>query len=132
MSDLPQEVQDALETMTTNIRTIGGLLKKQINANADLVKRIEALEAESNGGKVRKVTGDPEAIAIALHLIHKKGYSIQAVKDSGVLSYSKAYGVYSWPEEHRNKWLEEHGMVDVYEDPIANSPKASKIYALAE
>lgn len=130
MSDLPQEVVDALETMKTHIRTLGGIIKRQTADIAELTTKVTGLEEDNKSSKIRKVTGDPELIAITLHLVHKKNMSIQAAAQTGVLSYSKTYGVYSWPEEYRDEWLEEHGMTDVYEDPISNSVKASKIPAL--
>lgn len=129
MSELPAEVHDALEKMKSNIRTLGGIIKGQVTTISLLNEKVLALESENKASKIRKVTGDPESIALALHLVHKKGLSIQAASDTGVLSYSKTFGVYSWPEDYRNEWLEEHGMIDVYEDPLGNSIKASKIDA---
>lgn len=129
MSELPQEVHDALEKMKGNIRTLGGIIKGQATTINLLNEKVLALEADNKASKIRKVTGDPENIALALHLLKKKGLSIQATHDTGVLSYSKTFGVSSWPDEYREEWLDEHGMVDVYEDPLNNSTKASKIDA---
>lgn len=129
MSELPQEVHDALEKMKNNIRVLGGIIKGQATTISGLTERVAALEVDNKASKIRKVTGDPELIALALHLVHKKGLSIQSASDTGVLSYSKTFGVYSWPEEYRDEWLDEHGMIDVYEDPLNNSIKASKIDA---
>ena len=129
MSELPQEVRDALEKMKGNIRTLGGIIKGQATTINLLNEKVLALESDNKASKIRKVTGDPENIALALHLLKKKGLSIQAAHDTGVLSYSKTFGVSSWPDEYRDEWLDEHGMVDVYEDPLNNSIKASKIDA---
>lgn len=129
MSELPQEVHDALEKMKGNIRTLGGIIKGQATTINLLNEKVLALESDNKASKIRKVTGDPENIALALHLLKKKGLSIQAAHDTGVLSYSKTFGVSSWPDEYRDEWLDEHGMVDVYEDPLNNSIKASKIDA---
>lgn len=129
MSELPQEVHDALEKMKGNIRTLGGIIKGQATTISLLNEKVLALESDNKASKIRKVTGDPENIALALHLLKKKGLSIQAAHDTGVLSYSKTFGVSSWPDEYRDEWLDEHGMVDVYEDPLNNSIKASKIDA---
>lgn len=129
MSELPQEVHEALEKMKANIRTLGGIIKGQATTINLLNEKMQALEADNKASKIRKVTGDPENIALALHLLKKKGLSIQATFDTGVLSYSKTFGVSSWPDEYRDEWLDEHGMVGVYEDPLNNSIKASKIDA---
>lgn len=128
--DVPESVAAALEKMKTNIRTLGGIIKKQTATISELTDKVTGLEEDNKASKIRKVTGDPELIAITLHLVHKKGMSIQAASEVGVLSYSKTYGVYSWPEDYRMEWLEEHDMMDVYEDPIANSAKAKNITAL--
>lgn len=129
MSEYIKEPLSEIEAVKGHIRTFGALLKKQIIINEKLQVRIAALEADNKASKIRKVTGDPENIALALHLLKKKGLSIQAAHDTGVLSYSKTFGVSSWPDEYRDEWLDEHGMVDVYEDPLNNSIKASKIDA---
>lgn len=129
MSELPVEVHDALEKMKTNIRTLGGIIKQQATTIAELEARTSEIETTSRASKIRKVTGDPETIALTLHLVHKKGLSIQAASEVGLLSYSKTYGVYTWDEEYRTEWLEEHGVLDMYEEPLAHSEKAKKIDA---
>lgn len=129
MSELPVEVTEALEKMKSNIRTLGGIIKQQAATIAELEARTSEIETTSKASKIRKVQGDPEEIALTLHLVHKKDLSIQAASEVGLLSYSKTYGVYTWDEEYRTEWLEEHGVLDMYEDPLAHSEKAKTIDA---
>lgn len=124
------DVAGELERMKDNIRKFATIVKNQIETIDKLEKRVEELESSKRTANNRKVSGDPEKIALVLNLLHKQGYSIQAAADTGLLSYSKTYGVYSWDEKFRTEWLEKYDLVGVFENPLESSALAHKHEAL--
>ena len=83
------DVAGELERMKDNIRKFATIVKNQIETIDKLEKRVEELESSKRTANNRKVSGNPEKIALVLNLLHKQGYSIQTATDTGLLSYSK-------------------------------------------
>ena len=89
--------------------------KKQL----DELKQWKAEFRTPTKQKRRTVNADVANIAFAAWMFNR-GYTVRQVEQSGVISYSKAYGITTWDDKYLQEYLKVHNGVEYYEQGSAH------------
>lgn len=89
---------------------------------SDTYQRYKVLRKQN-----RQVQEDINVIAIALHFYHKQNITARTIVGSGLVSYSKAYGIASWDRQFVYDFVEVHEVKDIFDNAI-NMPELVKDY----
>ena len=84
--------------------------KKQL----DELKQWKAEFRTPTKQKRRTVNADVANIAFAAWMF-SRCYTVRQVEQSGVISYSKAYGITTWDDKYLQEYLKVHNGVEYYE-----------------
>lgn len=90
----------------------------------DDLQKWKAQMSKSTRQKRRTVNADVANIAFAAWMFNR-GCTVRQVEQSGVITYSKAYGITTWDDEYLQDYLKVHGGLEYYEKG-SNHPKFKK------
>lgn len=108
-------LEQRIDTLQNAVKTLTQVFRKQEIE----IRELRAMK-DKPARKPRNITAAPEAIAFAAYLRDKENFSVRQLEESGVLTYSKSYGLYSWDEEFLQDFLEKHDVQELYEEGKAH------------
>ena len=104
-------LEQRIDTLQNAVKTLTQVFRKQEIE----IRELRAMK-DKPARKPRNITAAPESIAFAAYLRDKENFSVRQLEESGVLTYSKSYGLYSWDEEFLQDFLEKHDVQELYEE----------------
>ena len=116
-NEIPEQanLHDRVLAAEQRLNTLLNAFKQLSAINADQVHRIEQLERKATpmARKARTVNAPIANIAFGAWMF-ANGYTVRQVADSGVLSYSKAFGITTWDKQYLEEYLKLHDGLEYY------------------
>lgn len=111
----PKSVDDRVHAIEQRLNVLLGAFKQLSAINTEQAKRIEDLERKATpmARKARTVNAPIANIAFGAWMF-ANGYTVRQVADSGVLSYSKAFGITTWDKQYLEEYLKLYDGLEYY------------------
>ena len=112
----PKSVDDRVHAIEQRLNVLLGAFKQLSTINTEQAKRIEDLERKTvpTVKKARNVVAPIANIAFGAWMF-EHGCTVRQVADSGVLSYSKAFGITTWDDQYLQDYLKLHDGLEYYQ-----------------